>query len=147
MFIFAVNGEGISMQSDVSLAQVKQFPVLLWNLLFGAFITRGSFYMVWPFLSIILYQCFAISATEVGLILSLAAFVSVFIGFLGGTLADRIGRHKLMYASGILYVISLSFLAITESLTGYIVAGILSLRDFRLYQLPRPDFTSNESVT
>lgn len=109
------------MQSDVSLARVKQFPVLLWILLFGAFITRGSFYMVWPFLSIILYQRFAISATEVGLILSSAAFVSVFIGFLGGTLSDRIGRHKLMYASGIFYVISFSFLAITESLTGYIV--------------------------
>ncbi len=43
------------MQSDVSVARVKQFPVLMWILLFGAFITRGSFYMVWPFLAVILY--------------------------------------------------------------------------------------------
>tara|TARA_R110000737_G_scaffold61273_2_gene88394 strand:+ start:4063 stop:5307 length:1245 start_codon:yes stop_codon:yes gene_type:complete len=109
------------MQSDASLARVKQFPVLMWILLFGAFITRGSFYMVWPFLAVILYQRFAISATEVGLILSSAAFVSVFVGFLGGTLSDRIGRHKLMYASGVLYVISFSLLAIAHSLMEYVV--------------------------
>ena len=109
------------MQSDVSLARVKQFPVLMWILLFGAFITRGSFYMVWPFLAIILYQRFGISATEVGLILSSAAFVSVFIGFLGGTLSDRIGRHKLMYVSGVLYVFSFSLLAVAHSLMGYVV--------------------------
>lgn len=109
------------MQSDVSLARIKQFPVLMWILLFGAFITRGSFYMVWPFLAVILYQRFGISATEVGLILSAAAIISVFIGFLGGTLSDRIGRHKLMYASGILYVVSFSLLAIAETLAGYVV--------------------------
>lgn len=109
------------MQSDVSLARIKQFPVLMWILLFGAFITRGSFYMVWPFLAVILYQRFGISATEVGLILSVAAIISVFVGFLGGTLSDRIGRHKLMYASGILYVISFSFLAVAQSLLSYVV--------------------------
>jgi len=49
-------------------------------LLFGAFITRGSFYMVWPFISIILYQRFGISATGLGLILSVATLVSIFVG-------------------------------------------------------------------
>jgi predicted MFS family arabinose efflux permease len=52
----------------------------MWLLLFCAFITRGSFYMVWPFISIILYQRFGISATGVGLILSVATLVSVFVG-------------------------------------------------------------------
>jgi len=54
------------MSSDVSFAQVKQFPPLMWILLFGSFITRGSFYMVWPFLAVILYEKFGLSATEVG---------------------------------------------------------------------------------
>ena len=53
---------------------------------------------------------FAISATEVGLILSAAALVSVFIGFVGGALSDHFGRHQLMFASGFLYVISFSLL-------------------------------------
>ena len=109
------------MHSDVSFARLKQFPPLIWILLFGAFITRGSYYMVWPFLAVILYQKFAISATEVGLILSAAALVSVFIGFIGGALSDHFGRHQLMFASGLLYVVSFSLLAGADTLPGYIL--------------------------
>jgi len=109
------------MQSDVSLKRIKQFPPLLWIILFGAFITRGSFYMVWPFLSIILYKRFGISATEVGMILSFAALISVFIGFIGGTLSDKLGRHQLMYTSGILYVFAFTYLAQANTLAEYVI--------------------------
>lgn len=109
------------MQSDVSLSQVKQFPPLMWILLFGSFITRGSFYMVWPFLAVILYEKFALSATEVGLVLSSAAVVSVFVSFIGSSLSDRIGRHKLMYATGVLYIISFTLLANVNSVPGFVV--------------------------
>ncbi len=109
------------MQSDISFKRIKQFPQLMWILLFGSFITRGSYYMVWPFLAVILYQKFALSATEVGLILSNAALISVLVSFVGSALSDRIGRHQLMYASGILYIISFSILAEVDSLTGYVV--------------------------
>ncbi len=109
------------MHSDVSFARVKQFPPLMWILLFGAFITRGSYYMVWPFLSVILYKKFAISATQVGLILTLAASVSVLVGFIGGTLSDHFGRKAVMYTSGFLYIISFSLLANVDSIAGYSV--------------------------
>lgn len=109
------------MSSDVSIKRFKQFPQLMWILLFGSFITRGSFYMVWPFLAVILYDSFALSATQVGLILSSAAIVSVLVSFVGSALSDRIGRHKMMYASGILYVISFSLLAEVDSVAGYVV--------------------------
>ena len=109
------------MHSDVSLARLKQFPLLMWILLIGDFITRGSFYMVWPFLAVILYERFGISATEVGLILSSAALISVFIGFIGGALSDRFGRHQLMFASGIMYVASFCLLAEVDTVFGFIV--------------------------
>ncbi len=110
---------GSSMKSDVSLARVKQFPILMWILLFGSFITRGSYYMVWPFLAVILYDKFALSATHVGLILSSAAVISVLVSFVGSALSDRIGRHPLMYFSGLLYIISFSLLAQANSIVGY----------------------------
>ncbi|WP_076541583.1 MFS transporter [Shewanella sp. UCD-KL21] len=113
------------MQSDVSIARVKQFPLLMWVLLFGSFITRGSYYMVWPFLAVILYDRFALSATEVGVILSSAALVSVFTSFIGSALSDRIGRHKLMYMTGVLYIISFSLLAEVDTVTGYVVVMTL----------------------
>jgi len=109
------------MSSDVSISRVKQFPLLMWILLFGSFITRGSFYMVWPFLAVILYEKFALTATEVGLILSVAAIVSVLISFVGSALSDRIGRKKLMYFSGLLYIISFSLLAEIDHLEGYVI--------------------------
>jgi MFS family permease len=107
--------------NDSALQKLKQFPQLMWILLFGAFITRGSFYMVWPFLAVMLYERFGISATEVGLILSGAALLSVFIGFIGGTLSDKFGRHQLMYASGVLYIISFSLLAEVDTILGYVL--------------------------
>jgi len=124
------------MQSDISIARIKQFPLLMWILLFGAFITRGSFYMVWPFLAVILYDRFEISATEVGMILSFAAIISVFIGFIGGTLSDHFGRKHLMYASGILYVISFSLLAEVSTITGYVVVITLCSIATSIWQPP-----------
>lgn len=109
------------MQSEVSLSRVKQFPKLMWILLFGSFITRGSYFMVWPFLAVMLYKQFALTATEVGFILSLAAVLSVFISFIGSTLSDKIGRQKLLYLTGILYVISFSLLAQVNTVVGYVV--------------------------
>ncbi|WNC70743.1 MFS transporter [Thalassotalea psychrophila] len=109
------------MHSDISLNRFKQFPILMWILLFGSFITRGSYYMVWPFLAVILYEKFALSATQVGLILSNAAIIAVLVSFAGSILSDRIGRHKLMYTSGILYIISFSLLAQADSITGYVI--------------------------
>jgi MFS family permease len=124
------------MHSDVSLKRLKQFPKLMWILLFGAFITRGSFYMVWPFLSIILYQRFGISATEVGLILSVAALVSVFVGFLGGTLSDKLGRHQLMYTSGLLSVFSFAYLAQASTITEYVIVITLCSISKALWEPP-----------
>lgn len=109
------------MQNDISLSKVKQFPPLMWILLFGSFITRGSFYMVWPFLAVILYEKFALSATQVGMVLSGAAVVSVFVSFIGSSLSDRIGRQKLMYATGVLYIVSFTLLANVNTVLGFVI--------------------------
>ncbi|MFD2166077.1 MDR family MFS transporter [Thalassotalea euphylliae] len=109
------------MDNKVSFNVAKQFPGLMWIILFGDFITRGSFYMVWPFLAVILYQKFGISATEVGLILSGAAVLSVFIGFFGGALSDKFGRKLIMFSTGIVYVISFVLLAYVETVMGYVL--------------------------
>ena len=109
------------MSSDVSIKRLKQLPKLMWILLFGSFITRGSYYMVWPFLAVILYEKFALSATQVGLILSTAAVIAVLVSFIGSSLSDRFGRNQLMYASGVLYIISFTLLAQVDSISGYAI--------------------------
>jgi len=71
--------------------------------------------MVWPFLAVILYEKFGLSATEVGSILSLAAVISVLTSFIGSTLSDKLGRKPMMYATGALYIVSFSLLAEADS--------------------------------
>ena len=109
------------MQSDISIARLKEFPPLMWVMLFGSFITRGSFYMVWPFLAVILYERFSLSATEVGLILSGSAVVSVIVSFVCSALSDIVGRTKMMYGTGVLYIISFVLLAEADSVTEFII--------------------------
>jgi MFS family permease len=77
--------------------------------------------MVWPFLAVILYKKFSLSATQVGLILSTAAVLAVLVSFIGSALSDRFGRNKLMYASGLLYILSFSLLAQVDSISGYTI--------------------------
>ncbi|MDF0533093.1 MFS transporter [Shewanella sp. A32] len=113
------------MYSDVSFSRVKQFPPLMWVLLLGSFFTRGSYFMVWPFLAVILYEKFTLSATQVGLVLSNAAIISVFTSFIGSSLSDRIGRKTLMYLTGVLYIVSFSLLAHVDSVKGYVVVMTL----------------------
>ena len=84
--------------------------------------------MVWPFLAVILYEKFGLSATEVGSILSLAAVISVVTSFIGSTLSDKFGRKPMMYATGVLYIISFSLLAEADSvLTFSIVITLCSI--------------------
>ncbi|MDO6719670.1 MFS transporter [Psychrosphaera sp. 1_MG-2023] len=109
------------MTQSVSFKTVKRFPLLMWILLFGSFITRGSFYMVWPFLAVILFEKFQLSATRIGLILSSAAVVSVLVSFVVSSLSDRIGRRPMMYATGVLYIISFSLLAEANTVNGFVI--------------------------
>ncbi|MCH1929597.1 MFS transporter [Shewanella sp. A25] len=113
------------MHTDISLARFKQFPPLMWILLFGALITRGSYFMVWPFLTVILYKKFALSATEVGMVLTSAAVIAVLTSFVGSSLSDKIGRRKLMYLTGSLYIVSFSLLANVDSVAGYMLVMTL----------------------
>ena len=77
----------------LSWQRVKQLPAPVWLLLWGNFFVRGSYFMVWPFISVLLYQKFKLSATEIGLWLTSAAMLAVVLGFYAGYLSDRFGRY------------------------------------------------------
>jgi hypothetical protein len=53
----------------MSWAYLRQFPSLVWIVILGTFMVRTTFFMVWPFLSILLYRDYGPSATLIGLIL------------------------------------------------------------------------------
>jgi MFS family permease len=73
-------------------------------MIIGNFFIRGTYYMVWPFLSVILFKKFNLSAAQVGLVLTATTVFSVILGVYAGNLSDRFGRKALMYLSAIIGV-------------------------------------------
>ncbi len=53
----------------MSWSTFRQFTPLVWIVILGTFMVRTSYYMVWPFLSILLYREYDLSATFIGLLL------------------------------------------------------------------------------
>ena len=51
----------------MSWAYLRQFPSLVWIVILGTFMVRTTFFMVWPFLSTLLYRDYGVSATLIGL--------------------------------------------------------------------------------
>jgi len=75
---------------------LRQFPLLVWIVILGTFMVRTSFFMVWPFLSILLYREYALSASGIAMLLGGAAVLSCLIGFYVGWLSDKIGRRAIL---------------------------------------------------
>lgn len=108
------------MSDLVSFRRLKTLPGPVWMLLLGNFFVRGSFYMVWPFISVLLYRKFQLSAAEVGFWLTCAALVAVVSGFYAGYLSDKFGRKPLLLFAAVVGVSAFSAFALAESKTAVI---------------------------
>lgn len=124
------------MSDLVSWSRIKNLPGPAWVLLLGNFFVRGSYFMVWPFISVLLYQKFKLSATEIGLWLTSAALFAVVLGFYAGYLSDRFGRYPLLLAAAVLGTFAFSCFAMVQSKEGFICCIFLSTLPRALWDAP-----------
>jgi MFS family permease len=110
------------MGSVVSIKRLKSFPVIIWVMLIGNFFVCGTYYMVWPFLAVILYKKFNLSASQVGLILTATTGISVILGVYTGNLSDRFGRKSIMLAAAVTGIAAFTLLSIADTLAVFIAA-------------------------
>ncbi|WP_440055536.1 MFS transporter [Pseudoalteromonas sp. T1lg65] len=132
------------MSSPSLLKQLKRFTPLVWVMIVGNFFVRSAYYMVWPFLAVIFYQNYQLSATEVGFFLTLAATIAVLLGFYAGNLADRFGRTKLLYTAVIVGVVSFALLAVAQSLWLFAIAVFLACLPRTLWDAPSKALLTEE---
>ena len=132
------------MNLNNAIEHFKYFSPLVWIMLIGNFFVRASYYMVWPFLSVILYEKYQLSATEVGLLLTGSAAFSVFLGFYTGNLADRFGRLKMLYIAVITGIVSFTALAFANSLLTFCVSVFLATLPRALWEAPSKALLSDE---
>ncbi|WP_226645866.1 MDR family MFS transporter [Microbulbifer variabilis] len=104
---------------------LRGFPPLVWIILIGSFFSRGTYFMVWPFLAILLFNKFELGAAEIGLILSASAIGAALLGFYVGALSDRYGRRNILLLGSLINLCSFALLAVTETLSGFILAMTL----------------------
>ena len=100
-------------------------PPLIWIVLIGSFFGRGTYFMVWPFLAILLHDNFALPPTEIGLILSLSAMGAAGLGFYVGNLSDRFGRRNILLLGTGINAVAFAMMAVADSLFGFVLAIVL----------------------
>ncbi|MBQ4836261.1 MFS transporter [Pseudoalteromonas luteoviolacea] len=125
-------------------SQISRFTPLVWTMLLGNFFVRASYYMVWPFLAVILYNKFALTATEVGVLLTGSAVFAVLLGFYTGNLADRFGRFTLLYSAVVVGILAFTALALAEQLWTFCIAVFFACMPRTLWDAPSKALLSDE---
>ena len=99
------------------LAKIKhtynEFPRNFWILVGAAFIDRLGGGLIFPFFAIYITQKFDVGMTQVGQIFALFSITGLIGGMLGGAMADKFGRKKMM-------IFGLVFSATTSILMGLV---------------------------
>lgn len=108
------------------LNRLPPFPRIVWLVLAGTLLIRTSWFMVWPFLSVILLRRFHISPSEVGLILGLAALVSSTSALYLGNLSDRFGRRDVIIGGCIVSIAACMIFASADRVLLYALGAVLA---------------------
>ena len=108
----------------MSWAYLRQFTPLVWIVILGTFMVRTTFFMVWPFLSILLYRDYDLSATLIGLILGATAALSTLVSFYGGWLSDKWGRRNILLFGCLISALSVGLLGLSHQVS-WLALGVI----------------------
>src|SRR4051794_21921300 len=75
---------------------ISQFHLIVWVLLIGTILSRGSATMTLPFLAIYLSRNMDLSPVFIGITIGMSPLMGTIGGFIGGHLSDRYGRKRVM---------------------------------------------------
>ncbi|QXX85165.1 MFS transporter (plasmid) [Providencia sp. R33] len=110
------------MTANTRFSFLKHLPLPIVIMLLGTLLTRAAYFMVWPFLAIILYQQFNMSATGIGGLLAIASILGSITGVYSGYLSDIFCRRTVMLVGVIISVFSFVMMAFSSSPLLYLIA-------------------------
>ena len=108
---------------------------LVWIVILGTFMVRTTFFMVWPFLSILLYRDYGLSATLIGAILGRRR------PFHPGELlrwlvVGQVGRRNILLFGCLISASSVALLGLSHQVVWLAVGVIGSGLSLRAHRLP-----------
>lgn len=108
------------------LKSFSQFTATVWLVIIATMANRFTFFMVWPYLAVILYENHGLNAAQIGLFLTIPLIVGNTIGFYVGYLSDLFGRKKITVGALVIAIFALTNLGLTENL--WIILGAMVLQ-------------------
>ena len=102
------------------------FPREIWVIFFGTFLTRACFFMIWPFITIIMKNEYFMTPIEIGAMMSIALLLSISFGYLFGSASDKYGRRTIIIIGVLAAIISFSVLALSNSPSWYFIGILLN---------------------
>jgi len=109
----------------MNFSRISKFPAPVWVVLLGTFLTRASFFMVWPFMAVILNNKFQMSQSHIGAILSLTAMAGAVFSLYVGYVSDKIGRKGVLITACIIYVLAFIMLALANTAWVFAVGAVM----------------------
>ncbi len=107
---------------------LKTFPATVHALLFFTLIVSFSYFMDWPFITIIMTQNYHMSPIAIGLAMTSSALISVVLGMYGGQISDRLGRRIILLLgcgfSAVGYIILAQATGMGLFITGLMIIGV-----------------------
>jgi MFS family permease len=104
---------------------MKKFPVSIWVILFGTLLFGLSYFMTWPFLAIVLKRDFDMTATQIGAVLSIAAFIGAGASLVSGNLSDRFGRKAIILCANVTIAIAFAIMASATTALWIIIGAVM----------------------
>lgn len=103
---------------------LASFPQTVVVLLFFTLLTRFSYFMAWPFLSIILTRTYHLTPVMIGGVMSGCALIAVVLGIYGGSLSDRFGRKQILALGCLLAIVGYAAIGLADNVMLF-AAGLL----------------------
>ncbi|EAR09897.1 MDR family MFS transporter [Reinekea blandensis] len=116
---------------------MRRFPLPIWIILSGTLLFGLSYFMTWPFLAIVLKRDFAMNPTEIGAVLSLAAFVGAGASLISGNLSDRFGRKAIILIANTVLALAFVMMATADTAFWIITGAVLVISMRHIADPPR----------
>lgn len=115
--------------ADQGLFQtLKTFPATVHALLFFTLVIRFSYFMAWPFISLIMTQNYHMSPVTIGVAMTSSALISVVLGMYGGQISDKLGRRVILLLgcgfSAVGYIILAQATGVGLFIIGLMIIGV-----------------------
>lgn len=111
-------------QIEKARATYREYPKTFWTLIGARFIDQLGGALVYPFFALYITNKFGVGMTEVGILFALFSLTSVVGSVVGGVLADRLGRKKLIIMSLIFSAVSSMLLALSPTIEAVYAAAM-----------------------